>query len=89
MQYLYVRQKVADYSKWLEVFESHAEAQKEAGLRDLQLLRDVNEPNIVVCIFRVEDVEKARVFTSAPQATKARQDSGIIDTPEVLWLEKI
>ena len=52
MPYLFVRQKVEDFDRWHDVFRSHGEAQKEAGLKDLQLLRDVSDPDTVVCLFR-------------------------------------
>ncbi len=89
MNYLFVRQKVEDFDKWYAVFTSHAEAQRQAGLVDLQLLRDVSDPNTIVCFFRVEDLEKARAFTGSPDAEDAQVDSGIIGTPDVLWLGEI
>ena len=89
MAYLFVRQRVSDFDRWLRVFESHAEAQKEAGLRDLQLLRDRNDPQAVVCFFRVEDLEKARAFTQSPGAEEGKTDSGVIGEPEVLFLQEL
>jgi hypothetical protein len=89
MPCLFVRQKVKDYDRWYKVFASHAEAQKEAGLRDLQLLRDVDDPNVVVCFFRVDNMKKARSFTEAPEASEAQTDSGMIGEPQVMWLNEI
>lgn len=89
MPYLMVKQKVEDYDKWYKVFNSYDEAQHEAGLKDLQLLRDVSDPNTIVCIFKVDDLEKAKAFTEAPHASDAQVESGIIGTPEVLWLKEI
>jgi len=89
MNYLFVRQKVEDFDKWYAVFASHAEAQCEAGLRDLQLLRDTADPNVVVCFFRFDDLDKARAFTGSPDADDAKTESGIIGEPDVLWLGEI
>lgn len=89
MAYLYVRQRVADFDHWYKIFKSHAQAQREAGLKNLQLLRDVADQNIIVCIFEVENLEKARAFTEAPEASIAQKESGIIGEPEVLFLEEV
>ncbi|UCE18928.1 MAG: hypothetical protein JSV84_00830 [Gemmatimonadota bacterium] len=70
MPYLFVRQKVEDFERWYDGFKSHDEAHQEAGLKDLQLLRDVSDPNTVVCFFRVEDIEKAKVFTEPPKRAR-------------------
>ena len=50
MPYLYVKQKVADFDKWYSVFKSNEKAQQEAGFTELQLLRDVADPNIIVLL---------------------------------------
>ncbi len=89
MQYLYVKQKVEDFDRWYSVFNSHAQAQQEAGLKDLQLFRDNSDPNTIVCLFRVYDMEKARAFTETPEAEDAQEESGMIGEPEVLWLNEI
>ena len=89
MPYLLVRHKVADFDKWHSVFESHAEAQREAGLKDLQLLRDATDPNIVVCLFTVDDLTKAKAFTESQDSAEAQQKSGVIGVPEILLLKEI
>jgi hypothetical protein len=44
------------------------------------------EENTIICLFSMDDIESAKAFTEAPEAGKARQESGIIGTPEVLFL---
>ncbi|MHC4942307.1 MAG: cyclase [Planctomycetota bacterium] len=89
MHYLYVRHKVEDYDKWYAVFKSNEEAQQKAGFKDLHLMRDVDDPDIVVVFFRVEDLEKARAFTQEPEAYEAMKESGVIGEPLGLWLQEI
>ena len=86
MLYLWVRHKVADFDKWYSVFASHDEAQKEAGLHLLHLLRDTDDPNLVVLLFRVDDVEKTKAFIEAPSAYEAAENSGVIGEPEFSFL---
>lgn len=89
MPYLFVRQKVEDFDRWYSVFSSHAEAQREAGLKDLQLLRDVADPDTIVCFFRVDDIDKGKTFTETPQASEAQKVSGVIGEPQILFLDEI
>jgi len=80
---------VTDFDRWYSVFQSHAEAQREAGLKDLQLFRDAADPNVVVFLFKVDDLDKVRAFTESRESDEAKKESGVIGEPEVLLLNKI
>lgn len=86
MHYLLCKQKVSDYEKWREVFDSHAEAHREAGLHRLHVLRDIADPNLVYAFFRADDSKKAKAFTEASAAGEGARESGVIGTPEVSFL---
>ncbi len=87
MKHLLCKHEVADFDKWYAVFSSHGDAQKESGLRLINLLRDAVNPNLVVMWFEVEDMDKANAFMSAPEAYAAAEKSGVIGTPEVHFLD--
>lgn len=40
-----IRHKVADFGKWKPVYEDHRSAREAAGLKDLHLWRNENDPN--------------------------------------------
>lgn len=86
MNYLLCKQKVVDYTKWRDIFDSHADAQRESGLHLLHVLRDNADPNVVLALFRLDDLNKARAFTEAPAASEAAESAGIIGAPEILFL---
>ena len=86
MYYLLCKHKVADFTKWRQIFDAHAEAQRKAGLHLLHVLRDITDPNLVVLLFRADDLEQARAFTGSPKASESAQVSGVIGLPEVLLL---
>ncbi len=89
MPYLIVKHKVKDFDQWLAVFESHAEAQKEAGFGEAHILRDYKDPSVVICLFKILDFAKARAFTQAPDVANVMDKAGIIGTPKALWLEEL
>ncbi len=86
MHYLLCKHQVEDYAKWRGVFDSHAQGQQESGLQLLHLLRDTADPNLVVMLFRVDDLDKAKAFIQTPSAREAGEISGVIGVPEVFFL---
>jgi len=79
MLVLMCRNRVADFSKWEQVFDSHAAAHRAAGLGLRGVWREIENPNNVFFTFEVEDLEKARAFISDPAAAQAGKDSGVQD----------
>lgn len=73
------RNRVADFGKWKAVFDSHAQAHQQAGLRLMNLWRGVEEPNNVFFLFEVASLDKARAFISNPVAAEAGKASGVLD----------
>ena len=86
MPYLMVRLKVRDFQQWKRVFDSHAEAQCQSGLRLDKVVRNLDDPNEVVTWFEVTDLAKARAFVSSPKVPEAKEDSGVVDTPDIYFL---
>jgi len=77
--HLLCRNLVADFGKWKTVFDSHASAQQDSGLRLVRLWREIEEPDNVFFLFEVDDEEKARAFLSDPAAAEAGRTSGVLD----------
>jgi len=73
------RNRVSDFSKWKGVFDSHAQAHRDAGLHLKNIWRGVEEPNNVFFLFEVTDTKKARAFISNPAAADAAKTSGVLD----------
>ena len=73
------RNKVADFQKWKSVFDSHAAAHREAGLRLMNLWRSVEDPHNVLFLFEVLDIDKATAFISYPASAEAAKASGVLE----------
>ncbi len=73
------RNRVADYETWKGVFDANTPAARDAGLRLVNLWREVAEPHNVFFIFEVTDTEQARAFISNPAAVESGKKSGVID----------
>ncbi len=79
MTHMLCRNRVSDFAKWKNVFDSHAQAHREAGLKLEHLWRSIEDPNNVFFVFLVLDINKARTFIQTPDAEEAGKASGVID----------
>ena len=87
MPYLLVRHKVRDFAKWKTVFDSHADAQRRCGLTVRHVLRNADDHPEVFLFFDAETIAGAKDFVFAPQVPAAQQDSGVLDKPDIWFLE--
>ncbi len=79
MTYMLCRNRVSDYSNWKAVFDSNAEAGRDAGLQLVNLWRSVDDPNNVFFMFEIANIDSARAFISNPAAEEAGKASGVVD----------
>ena len=85
--HLLVRHKVADFAKWKPVYNDHLAARQKAGLKEVHLLRNIENPNEVILLFSVEDPDKAKAFAASDDLRRAMQKAGVSDKPDVYFLE--
>jgi hypothetical protein len=79
MRYMLCRNRVADYTKWRNIFDSHTEAHREAELRLRHLWRNIDDPNNVFFLFEVNDIKKAQAFVNAPEAAQTGREAGVLE----------
>ena len=86
MTHLLVRHNVAEFAKWKPVYDAHLAAREQAGLREKNLLRSVDNPNEVVLLFEAEDLKRAQAFTESSDLRDAMQKAGVVGKPDILFL---
>jgi hypothetical protein len=79
MIHMLCRNRVADFSKWKSIFDSHADAHRTAGLRLVNLWRSLDDPRNIFFLFEVGSLEKARAFINAPDAAETGKAAGVLD----------
>jgi hypothetical protein len=82
-----IRHKVADFAKWKPVYDSHAPARANAGLKEEHLFRNIDNPSEVVLLFSAEDLNKAKAFVSSSDLRETMQKAGVIDKPDIWFLK--
>ncbi len=86
MTYLICRNKVADFDQWKPVFDSHAQAQREAGLHVQHVWRNIDDSNEVFMLFEVHDLAKAQAFVTSPKVPEAKRQSGVVGQPDLFFV---
>ena len=86
MKYMLVRHKVADFDVWKKVFDSHAEAQAEAGFTLDRIMRNTADPNEIFVLLNVSDPAAADAFVNSPQAEEGAELAGVLDQPDCWYL---
>jgi heme-degrading monooxygenase HmoA len=85
--HMLVQHKVGDFAKWKPVYDDHLPARQKAGLKEVHLLRNIENPNEVILLFSVEDPDKAKAFAASDDLRQAMQNAGVSDRPDVYFLE--
>jgi hypothetical protein len=78
---VFIHHPVADYDKWRPVFDADKPRRESAGLVDIAVLRDADDPN---SIWIVGDGDPATVeaMLADPELGKTMQEAGVTAPPE-------
>jgi hypothetical protein len=89
MAYVIIRHKVADFGKWKPVYDIHQPARQAAGLKDVHLWRNEDDPNEVIAVFESSDLSKARDFAGSSDLKEKMKDAGVQGAPDILFLTEV
>ncbi len=78
---------VMDFADWKASYDSHKHARDAAGMTEKYLLQDADNPNKATMLFEVEDLERAKEFSSSDDLIEAMQDSGVLGEPNIYFLK--
>lgn len=79
--------KVANYGKWLPLYESDDSARIANGLHNYVVARGVADTNMVMVALRMDDVDKAKKFATDPRLKSAMQKGGVIGAPKISYID--
>jgi len=86
---LLVRHKNKDYEKWKTVFDEHSTTRNTSGSRGGRLFRNADNQNEMVIMFEWDSIERARKFAQSEDLKKTMQRAGVIDKPDIYFLEEV
>ena len=72
-----------DYAKWRAGFDKAAPLREKAGMKNVQVYRDADNPSSALIWSDIDDPAKARAVLDSPELRKAMQDAGVVGAPKV------
>ena len=86
MAHMLIRHQVEDFRQWMPVFEDHRPARQEAGLKDLHLWQNADNPGEVLILLEASDLAKARDFAGSADLKDKMQAAGVKGAPDIVFL---
>jgi hypothetical protein len=82
-----IRHTVADYDVWKPFFDADSTNRNAAGLHLIGVARGIENQNDVEIPFMVDDLQKAKAFTTNPDLKEAMQKAGVTSAPSVVFIK--
>jgi hypothetical protein len=81
-----IRHTVADYSKWKPAFDADAAAREAAGIHAVGVARGMEDPNDIEIPSVIDDVQKAKAFSTDPRLKDVMQQAGVTSAPDIKFI---
>jgi len=89
MAYVLIRQKVQDYNKWKSAYDANAARRATATSKGSRVFRSASDPNEVLVLMEVADLDAARRFAASPDQREVMQNAGVTDRPDAYFLNEV
>ena len=78
---------VADFNHWKTVYDQDAERRSGAGLKEVTVGQDSNDPNMVYMIYETSNPGVLQQMISDPNMAEAMKEAGVTGPPTVVILK--
>jgi hypothetical protein len=79
MATIFRRVRVADYQRFREVYDAGTPAREAGGMHNEQMLRNPNDPNDILIMTTVENIERARAYGQSEEVRQRQRDAGLLE----------
>ncbi len=83
--FLTILHECKDFKTWKAGYDADASNRKAAGLTDLMLWQNADDPNRVALLFGVGDPAKARAMVASDALRETMQRAGVVGAPMILF----
>jgi hypothetical protein len=84
-----VQHRVADYDRWLPVYEEHGAVRRQHGGTGHTITREASDANSLVVINEFATVDGARAFSQDPSLPEAMGRAGVEGQPQVWIVDEV
>jgi hypothetical protein len=82
-----IKHKVSNYKNWESSYETHDSVRIKYGLHNYLLTRGLDDSNIIQVALKMDNLEKAKEFSSLPSLKESMKKAGVIGSPEFEYLD--
>ncbi len=86
-QWLIMNFKIKDYIKWVNAFDAGQKLRADAGLVDVLIAKDVEQPLKIQVVLDITDLNKVKAFMSSEILKEKMKSAGVIGKPDVEYYE--
>ena len=80
---------VNDYAQWRAVYDAFADEQQAGGVLEEEVLRDLENPNMVFVLHRFTDVAAANAYFASPILQAGMKDAGVAGPPSIAMVRSV
>ena len=81
-----VKHKVANFTKWKASYDAHDSMRLANGIHSYVVGRSVDDSNLVMVAVKVDDMAKAKAFSTNASLKEAMQKGGVTGKPSIAFL---
>jgi erythromycin esterase-like protein len=74
---------IGDYAKWRPVFDKNKPLRDKAGLTNVRIYRDADNPKELIVWSETSDATKAREALTGSEIRTAMQEAGVVGSPRI------
>ena len=89
MPYMVIRHQVEDYAKWKTLFDEHGATRKANGSKGALLLRNADDPSVLVIVMEWDDLARAKEFAGSDNLREVMGRAGVTDHPDIYFCDEV
>ena len=76
-----IQHRVKNFEKWEQGYLAHDSVRQAYGITAWELGRDLKDSNLVYVFEKINDLEKAKSFSTSPDLKSAMMKAGVVGSP--------
>ena len=80
-QYFIIQHDVSDFAIWKKAYDADLERRNQAGLKEMLILKGVENPNSITIIFEFKDIKVVTGMMNDPALAETMKKAGVISKP--------
>ena len=85
MPTIFARHRVTDYEAWRPIYDDDVERRNAAGLREVGVYSDPNDPNVILIVFDADSTDGFIEMLGSEGLRAKMEEAGVVGAPQT-WV---